>query len=184
MPTIVARPGKNGVSYRVLIRHHSRFLKTQQSKTFKTRKEAEEFAKCLELDLHQHVIEREDLHIPISTFYDLVARYEKEIQPYKAENSLKTDRHQIAYWKNQLGHLPLTAITPSMINTYVTQLAKTHKPSTVRRYIALLSALLTVATNEWNLLPVNPLMKLRKPKVPRGRVRFLNAWERKCLLQA
>jgi hypothetical protein len=38
--TLYEREGKKGKSFRVLLRHHSRFLKIQESRTFPTKREA------------------------------------------------------------------------------------------------------------------------------------------------
>jgi hypothetical protein len=49
--TLYEREGKKGKSFRVLLRHHSRFLKIQESRTFPTKREAiawaEEFERTL-----------------------------------------------------------------------------------------------------------------------------------------
>nr|WP_246341398.1 site-specific integrase [Simiduia aestuariiviva] len=50
--------------------------------------------------------------------------------------------------------------------------------------MAALSHAFTTAVNEWEWLEDNPLRKVRKPKEPRGRVRFLSDDERDKLLAA
>ena len=49
-----------------------------------------------------------------------------------------------------------------------------RSPATVVRYLAALSNVLTAATNEWGWLEDSPMRKVKKPKEPRGRVRFLS----------
>ena len=55
-------------------------------------------------------------------------------------------------------------------------------PATIVRYLAVLSHVFGVAVKEWGWLEDNPLAKVRKPKEPRGRVRFLSDDERERLL--
>ena len=57
-------------------------------------------------------------------------------------------------------------------------------PATVVRYLAVLSHLYTVASSEWEWLETNPVRRVRRPKLPRGRVRFLDKDELSALLSA
>jgi len=57
-------------------------------------------------------------------------------------------------------------------------------PATVVRYLAVLSHLYTVASSEWEWLETNPVRRVRRPKLPRGRVRFLDKDELCALLSA
>jgi len=57
-------------------------------------------------------------------------------------------------------------------------------PATVVRYLAVLSHLYTVASSEWEWLENNPVRRVRRPKLPRGRVRFLEKDELSALLRA
>src|SRR6266567_8267633 len=56
--------------------------------------------------------------------------------------------------------------------------------STVRRYLSVLSHMYTVGVREWNWIEDNPVLKVSKPKEPRGRVRFLSEEERDRLLES
>jgi integrase len=57
-------------------------------------------------------------------------------------------------------------------------------PATVVRYLAVLSHLYTVASSEWEWLETNPVRRVRRPKLSRGRVRFLDKGELSALLRA
>jgi integrase len=59
-----------------------------------------------------------------------------------------------------------------------------RSPSTVVRYLAVLSHAFTMAVKEWCWMDDNPMRRVTKPKEPRGRVRFLSDEERLLLLAA
>ncbi len=54
----------------------------------------------------------------------------------------------------------------------------------MRRYLSVLSHMYTVGVREWNWIEDNPVLKVSKPKEPRGRVRFLSEEERDRLLES
>ena len=95
---------------------------------------------------------------------------------------------QLTWWKTQLGHCVLAEVTPALIAEYRDRLAQGNETpranSTVNRYLAALSHTLSVAVKEWGWLDDSPMRKVRKPKEPRGRVRFLSDDERTQLLTA
>ena len=49
--------------------------------------------------------------------------------------------------------------------------------STVSRYLASLSHMLSIAVCEWQWINENPCLKVRKPKSPPGRLRYLSKEE-------
>jgi integrase len=59
-----------------------------------------------------------------------------------------------------------------------------RSPSTVNRYLAVLSHAFTVALKEWQWVESNPVLKVSKPAEPRGRIRFLSDDERTRFLTA
>jgi integrase len=76
-------------------------------------------------------------------------------------------------------------ISPSLISEYRDTLIKQQKSSsTVRRYLFALSHMYTIGVREWNWIEDNPVMKVSKPKEPRGRIRFLADEERDRLLES
>src|SRR5215470_7117967 len=95
---------------------------------------------------------------------------------------------QLNWWKKRLGHYVLADITPALIAEYRDKLAYGNETpranSTVNRYLAALSHAFTTAVKEWGWLDDSPMRKVRKPKEPRGRVRFLSEEERQLLLNA
>ena len=128
------------------------------------------------------------------TFAELVERYHRDVMPEKKNNSrfASNQEMQLNWWKEQIGHLLLSDITPALIVEKLDKLAsepigkenKTRSPSTVVRYLAALSHALSTAVNEWGWIDDNPMRKVRRPREPRGRVRFLSDTERAAVLEA
>ncbi len=129
------------------------------------------------------------------TFAELVERYHRDVLSQKKKNPYfaTNQEMQMNWWKSQMGHYLLSDITPSLIVEKRDKLAaekigknikKTRSPSTVTRYLAALSHALSTAANEWQWIDDNPMRKVRKPREPRGRVRFLSDNERGALLEA
>jgi integrase len=56
--------------------------------------------------------------------------------------------------------------------------------TTVSLYLAVLSHVFTIAVQEWQWCDDSPIRKVRKPRLPRGRVRFLSDDERQRLLES
>jgi integrase len=122
------------------------------------------------------------------TVTDLVERYVQDILPHKSPSSIYMQTLQLKWWASQLGQRVLTDITPALIAEYREKLArgegKPRGPATQVRYLAALSHAFAVAVREWQWCDDNPVRKARKPKEPRGRVRFLSDDERRRLLAA
>jgi integrase len=117
------------------------------------------------------------------TLAELIERYIKDILPTKPK-SINAQGRQLRWWKNEIGYLSLADVTPALISETRDTLHEGRQPATVVRYMAALSHAFTIAVNEWEWLESNPMSKVRKPKEPRGRVRFLSDDERKRLLIA
>jgi integrase len=175
------RVGKKGKSYQTLIRHHSRFLKVQETRTFSTKREAVAWAEEFEYKLkHEGAVPKAPT---VLTFQDLLTRYRQEVLPYKMPRTQRNERYFLEYWERELGSTILTHLNASQVNTCITSLMKDHKPNTVKRYFSIIHMVLNHALN-WELLTIHPLQKLRRPKVPKEEIRFLDAHERFVLLKA
>ena len=188
MATIQERQTADGKThYRVMIR-----LKgyPAQTETFERKTDAKRWATQTEAAI------REGRHFKTSeskrrTLGELVDRYLNEILPTKAPKSQEAQRPQLLWWKTQLGALSLADLTPALLADYRDRLTREpipprtsdptkagperHRaPATICRYLAALSHAFTQAVKEWRWIEENPLLKVTKPKEPRGRVRFLS----------
>jgi integrase len=122
------------------------------------------------------------------TVSDLIDRYISDVLPNKRASTAYNQRYQLRWWKAQLGHYALADVTPALMIEYRDKLArnKTRRQSgaTVNRWLAVLSHCFTMAVREWQWCDDSPVRTIRKPKEPRGRVRFLSDQERHLLLEA
>lgn len=124
------------------------------------------------------------------TLADLIDRYFETILPTKQKNARNVKQH-LLWWKQEIGHCLLSEIKPSHIaqkrdellsqNTFY---KKPRSSTTVVRYIASLSHAFSIALKEWEWMDENPIRKINKPKLPQGRVRFLDESEKNRLLDA
>jgi integrase len=181
MATIVRRPAKNGqTGYRDQVRRKGA---PPLSATFTKLSDAKKWSQITEAAILEgrHFTTAEAKR---HTLTDLVERYLVEVMPQKRPRTSYTQTRPLYWWRAQLGSHALAAITPATIAECRNQLAQNHAPATVVRYLLTLSRAYTTAVEEWQWITENPVRKVRKPKEPRGRVRFLDDDERRRLLAA
>jgi integrase len=180
MATIRERKTSNGeLRYQAQVRLKGFPLQTA---TFNRKTDAKRWIQ------HTESAIREGRHFKTSeskkrTLAELIERYIKDILPTKPK-SMNAQGRQLRWWKKEIGYLSLSDITAPLLSEVRDRLHQGRQPATVVRYMAALSHAFTVAVNEWEWLEDNPMRKVRKPKEPRGRVRFLSDDERVKLLAA
>lgn len=187
MATIFERISEDGQkSYQVKVR-----LKgyPTQTATFARKTDAGKWAQQTESAIRdgRHFKTREAKR---HTLAELIDRYIRDILPRKPR-SFKNQKSQLLWWKEKIGSYALAEVTSSLIAEQRDILAKgvtvretLRSNSTVRRYLAILSHVFTIAVNDWQWIEDNPLRKVSKPPEGRGRVRFLSDEERTKLLSA
>ncbi|MBP6733930.1 MAG: site-specific integrase [Chromatiaceae bacterium] len=186
MAAITLRTAKDGAkSYRVEVRLKGH---PAQRATFDRLTDARKWAQATEAAI------REGRHFKTTeakrhTLAELVDRYAREVLPAKKDGHHQG--RQLAWWQDELGAYALADVTPSLIveardrlAAQITTKGTATGPATVVRYLAVLSHAFTVAIKEWGWVEANPLVKVTKPKEPRGRMRFLSDDERERLLAA
>jgi len=189
MATITKRTDSTGAtSYRVEIRLKGA---PRQSETFTRLTDARKWAQATEAAI------REGRHFGTveakrHSVADLIDRYTRDVLRGKKPATRDAQTPQFAWWRERIGDRTLADCTPALIaecrdalaGTVSERRKTTLSPATVNRYLAALSHAFTVAMKEWGWIDANPLVKVSKPKEPRGRVRFLDDDERERLLQA
>jgi integrase len=177
--------------------------------TFPSKRDAERWARIMEGEFakgkHLPSLEAER-----HTLADLFDRFDKELAPKRR----KAVAAHLKWWRAALGGKKLSELTPATLREQLDRLGTepylravqrkavtltprrkpkedapppaTYKrgPASVNRYKETLSKALTVAVNEYEWMPENPLAKIPDRKEPRGRVRYLTATERNSLLEA
>lgn len=181
MANIEKRTTQDGkTSYRVKVR-----LKgyPAQSATFDRLTDAKKWAQQTEAAI------REGRHFKTTeakrhTLAELIDRYTREVL-IKHPKAAEDRKHILQWWKETIGAYALADITPALLGEYRDRLiAEGRANATAAKYLAILSHAFTVAVGEWGWLEVSPVGKVKKPSLPRGRVRFLSDDERACLLNA
>lgn len=196
MATITKRKKKNGnVSYKACIRIKgyptitATFDKLSDAKIWISENETPR-------KLGKHIRGRQyEKH----TVAELIDRYIK-YQLKERKSDQDKFRLHLNWWKNQIGAYYLNGLDNIMLTEYRDKLSqekcliprkgmsskesgKTRSNSTVNRYLASLSTVLSIAVKEYGWLDENPMLKVVKKKEPRGRVRFLEDREVKRLLK-
>lgn len=170
MATIQTRITHDGkLSYRVQVRLKGH---PAQSATFARKTDARKWAAKTETDI------REGRHFKTTeakrhTGAALIDRYRREVMPRKRPSTQGPQQVQLAWWKNKIGDYLLADITPPFLSQCRDELARTHGNATVVRYLAVLSHAFTIALKEWQWVESNPVIRVIKPREPRGRVRYL-----------
>lgn len=131
------------------------------------------------------------------TLADMCNRYLTDTLPSKGSSLQRGQKQQLGWWTKRIGGYALADVTPALIAEQRDFLAKKvlvpssddrparlTAPATVVRYLAALSAAFSQAVNEWGWIEVSPMAKVKKPREPKGRVRFLSDEERAKLFDA
>jgi len=186
MASITKREGKKGTTYKATIRMKGY---PTQTETFKRMTDAKRWAADTESAISQgkHF---QTIEAKKHTVSELIDRYIKVEIPKKPKSGHK-QKAQLEWWKQQIGHKALSAITtPVLVECKELLLQGTTYRGTIRsgatanRYMAALSHVFTKASTEWGWMETNPLSKVSREKESQGRVRFLSDDERVRLLES
>ncbi|MBG78239.1 MAG: integrase [Alphaproteobacteria bacterium] len=196
MASIQKRKAPSGeVSYRVQVRLKGH---PEARATFKRLTDARMWAQSTEAAMR----ERRYFKTSVSQKHTVAEMIDRYIDKLKRERPkrYKDTATTLNWWKQNLGYCVLADLSRSVITDKIDLIAKRtveridketgiKRPvpisaSRVNRYIAVMSHVCTIATNEWEWLEDNPFRKIKKLQEPRGRVRFLSDEERNSLLKA
>lgn len=203
MSWISERRKKDGtIQYKAVVRVKGYPTRTE---TFARKADAQKWAKQIEVQMDEgrHFKDGDSRY---RTLGDMIDRYIRDVVPVRHSRRLARNAIlcHLRWWKEQLGDQLLTEISAPRIvemrdrllnspavdargNPYIDadgKIRKTKSPATVVRYLASLSVVYTTAVNEWEWVDHNPVKKVRRPREPMGRVRFLSDVERTALLDA
>jgi integrase len=153
----------------------------QIARTFDTKAEAERWALSIEskMGTGAYVDDREVLNISL---LDCLERYRSTVTIKKKGADRET--YRINLWKSdKLSSKPIGLIKQSDIAQWRdTRISSGVGGNTVKKDMALLSNVFTIAISEWNYPLTNPVLAVGKPKINPGRDRRLYAGEEELLL--
>lgn len=151
-------------------------------KTFRTRQEAEVWARAVEAEIDKGVFQSRSA-AERTTLAEILQRYAEEVTPSKKGAKDEAIRlHAIR--RGRLGRYALTNLTSAAVASFRDERLKEVSAGTVLRDLALLSSVLNHARREWGFPIENVVQSIRKPRQPQGRERLLSETEELALLDA
>ncbi len=203
MATITQIKAKKGYAFQVDIRvkGYKRIYKTFRHPDMKTAKKlAQQWASDIELQMQKGTykeptqIKEDDNRASIKTVTDLLEYFRKEIAPTRYSYSEKYNTMYL-WWSEKIGSINIRNLSSSDISAckqyLINEDVRTGKnkvikrgANTVNKYLMALSAVLTYAVNELELIETNPMTKVKILPKPSGRDRTLSVDEIPLLAQA
>lgn len=149
------------------------------TKTFVVKKDAEIWAKNIELKYFREEIDILKINYPL--FKDCLVRYRDEVTVHKRSKDM--ENKLIKYLlKEPFINLKLNQVNNSIIAQYRDRALKALHPSSVKRRLAIISHLFSIARKEWGFKIENPVLDISKPKLPEPRDRRFTDKEIKLLI--
>lgn len=151
------------------------------TKTFASKDDAQRWARAIEREIDTGSFLPRQCPVDL-TLSHLIERYVSEVVPRLRGACTETVRLKTI--DRHLGRYMLTGLTSAVVATFRDQRLKEVSASTCLRELQTLSAMLTVAQREWQLIGANPVQGIRKPSPNRPRERRLGAEEEVRLMAA
>lgn len=169
------------------------------AKSFRTKRDAEDWSRRVEDEMVRGVyVQRTSSERTL--FVQAMRQYLAEVTPTKRSSTQNSDRQRADTLIEFFGPYSLQAITPALVARYRderlaskvkpryrqrSQVTKLVSSGTVRRELALLGHVFTVAIKEWGIgLTANPVQSIRRPAPGDGRNRRLRRDEERQLMSA
>lgn len=154
----------------------------QVSKMFKSRREAEAWARLVESEQDRGIfLDRSEAER--CTLADLIRRYIAEVTPEKKSSESERIRLERFLREESICAYKASALTGRAIAAWRDQRLLTVSSSTVARELAILSHVINTAIREWGIHITNPVGLVRRPKPAKGRERRLSETEEEVLLR-
>jgi integrase len=116
-------------------------------------------------------------------FAEVAARYVEYQKPRLTQRAYERESGIIENHLKPAFNGKVASIRRQDIQNYITARSGKVSPASVTKEYRCLSHLLSLAV-EWEVIPANPALKIKTPKAPAGRVRYLQPGEVKALLFA
>jgi len=171
---VTLKDGSHRTRVRVRVNHRYR------SATRPTKKEAKRWADDVEKEFNRDKLTPAGQAEQV-TFSQVRERYERQVLRHKKPATIRQQLQQLAWWCDFLGaDTTLAEITALRVSDAKDALNQ-HAPSTVNRYLSVLSDLFTQAVKEWRMVEANPVANVARLPEPKGRTRRLTSEERAAL---
>jgi len=142
--------------------------KPSTTKTFLIKKDAKLWGKKTELHFFREDNDIQKSDYPL--FKECLERYRDEVVIRKRSRIMETKL--ISYLlKESFVNYKLNFVDSRVVALYRDRALKTLKSSSVRRRLAIVSHMYTIAKKEWGYKIENPVLNIRKPKSPEPRNR-------------
>ncbi|MEY4155652.1 MAG: hypothetical protein RJB64_373 [Pseudomonadota bacterium] len=151
------------------------------TKTFASKDDALRWARAIEREIDTGSFLPRQCPVDL-TLSDIIKRYVNEVVPRLRGACTETVRLKTI--DRHLGRYMLTSLTSAVVAKYRDQRLEQVTASTALRELQTLSAMLTVAQREWQLVAGNPVQGIRKPSPNRPRERRIGAEEETRLMAA
>ena len=150
------------------------------AKSFQSKTDAKRWANETEIK-----IRREDAgiaKIKFPSFRDISLRYLNEVSIHKKCH--RDERYTInSFGEEPWSEYPINKITPLIIGKYRDKQREVVKDNTINRKLDVISTLYTTFRKEWGYPVVNPVLSIRRPKMPELLTRRLSEIEINLLLR-
>jgi len=138
----------------------------RRSKVFSTRQAAKDWAARAEWELRHH-----DQVAAQTTLAEMLDRYAREVSPGKRGHRWEVFRIE-AIRRDPVARIRLSDLAPRHLAEWRDRRLREVAPGSVRREMVLLSAALSHARREWQMIRENPMSDVRKPTEPPARDRL------------
>jgi integrase len=155
-----------------------------RAKSFDRKSDAERWARELEAEADRSGWLTDTRAAETTTLGELLSRYLNQVTPTK--QGAAPERARInSIVRRPIALRSLANLASVDLATYRDDRLKSAAPATVVRELSTISHAIEVATSEWGIwLPSNPVSRIRRPSLPRGRTRRLAGDEEARLLAA
>ncbi|MDD5250476.1 MAG: site-specific integrase [Rhodocyclaceae bacterium] len=169
---------KRGNKWQARVQRHG---VPEQSRSFLTRLDAEQWARAIETEIDRGVFvsikEAER-----TTLADMLLRYAAEVSPTK--RAAKEDAAKLKMLaRMKVAKLSLVNLTPKAIAAHRDERLKVVSTGTVLRDLAVMRSVLNHARRQWGFAIENPVERVRMPPAPLHRDRVLSEDEELRLLE-
>lgn len=152
--------------------------------TFETKSRAVGWARQVESEIDAGRFQHGRIEAERTTLHEALERYLAQIVPTKT--GTRQNSGIVREWQRApLARKPLSAVRSTDISAWRDDKLKRVGPQTVLHHLNLLSHLYRVAAADWGFeVLANPVSRIKKPAIPKGRERRLREGEEQRLLQS